>query len=192
MSRLSNLKDKVKDRVSRSSDSEDNLGPDRGTMDQLEARKERARMEARQEAQQEQRQQEIQQAREEARDAVESTDEDAGILQRATSAVSAVADDIDIDGDGTSLAAELEDPGGGGFGGGAVGGQPPASGSGAGSVAVEEDLAALENDVNENDTEIDRLEDEVFGDGADDADDPLGAGFDAAEQFGVDDDGGGF
>jgi len=45
----------------------DNLGPDRGTRDQLEARKERARIEAKREAQRERRQEQIEQARKQGR-----------------------------------------------------------------------------------------------------------------------------
>lgn len=186
MSRLSNIrsaassvKESIAGTLSRGGD-DDNLGPDRGTMDQLKARKERARIEARREAQREQRQEEVEDVREEAREEVQSSE--GGVLSRAASAVEAVADDIDIDGDGTPLAQELADDGTGSFadefGGEASGGAP---------AAIEADLAALEADVNEHDQEINQLESEVFGDGADErAQDPLGAGFDAAGQLGYD------
>jgi len=197
MGRLSNLKDKVSSTVSeakqRVSEAQAESAADDGEIDQLEARKERARLEARREAQKEQRQKEIEQTRETAKEAVRNnSDENAGILEQAVTAVGSVADDIDIDGDGEPLAAELDDPAGGQPAGGQE--MPGMSGG----VAVEEDLLALEQTVSENEREIDALEDEVFGGdgsrpdrgGGGGADDPLGTSFDAAAQLGYDDDNG--
>jgi hypothetical protein len=83
---------------------DDNLGPDRGTTDQLEARKERARIEARQEAQKEQRKEKVEQAREDAREQAkqEFAEENSGLLSKLATAVQ-----TDFDGDGEPFGAEI-------------------------------------------------------------------------------------
>jgi hypothetical protein len=103
---------------------DDNLGPDRGTMDQEQARIERAKQEARRKAKRERVQQRAQQARQEERQRVLNGDDDRGLLSSITSTVSTAAnavsdndgetvDDVrramgtDFDGDGQPLADEL-------------------------------------------------------------------------------------
>lgn len=85
---------RIRDRVS--GDGDDNLGPDRGTMDQLEARKERARMQAREEARREQRQERIDEAREEARQEVRDGEEDSEGLLASLGAVLEANDGDDL------------------------------------------------------------------------------------------------
>ena len=95
----------AKQKVSSSGlDRDDNLGPDRGTMDQLEARKERARMEAREEAKKEARQEQLQEVREQEKQEVkqEFTQESTSTLKRLGEALT-----TDYDGDGESLAGEV-------------------------------------------------------------------------------------
>jgi len=95
---------RLRDRVG-SGDDED-LGPDRGTMDQLEARRERARMEAREEARREQRQERIDEAREEARQEVLEGEEDSeGLLASLGEVLEA------NDGDDLMAPMNGEDPG---------------------------------------------------------------------------------
>ena len=104
---------------------DDNLGSDRGTMDQEQARIERAKQEARREAKRERVQQRTQQARQEERQRVlNGDDDDRGLLSSITSTVSTAADAVadndgenvddvrramgtDFDGDGQPLADEL-------------------------------------------------------------------------------------
>lgn len=117
---ISDIKSKaqaLRNRVS--SDGDDQLGPDRGTMDQLEARKERARMEARQAAKKEKREQEVNQAREQGREEVfgDSPGSVFGVIQSAVDAVDdgdreslddfATAMQTDFDGDGEPFGAEI-------------------------------------------------------------------------------------
>ena len=101
-------------------DGNDNLGPDRGTMDQLEARRERARLEARREAREEQRQQRIEQARqqgrEQGRDEVFGDDSGGGLLSEVRAAVENIEVDVDNPGAGGGAG------GAGGFSGGFGGG----------------------------------------------------------------------
>lgn len=99
----------AKQKVSSSGlDRDDNLGPDRGTMDQLEARKERARMEAREEAAKEARQERLQEVRENEKEQTkqeklqELRNEDTSTLRRLGEALT-----VDYDGDGESLAGEV-------------------------------------------------------------------------------------
>jgi len=91
----------------------DNLGPDRGTMDQLEARKERARIEAEREAKRERRQEQIEQAREQGRRQSKGFVERLSDgIENATEQLEAAGGDlnsVDIDGDGTGLGDELAD-----------------------------------------------------------------------------------
>jgi DNA repair exonuclease SbcCD ATPase subunit len=124
------------------SDDDDNLGPDRGTMDQAEARKERARIEARREKRRELRQQEVEQAREEARQEVEQDQQ--GVVEGLTNLIEQGADRLeefdgglnnaDLDGDGVGLGSELSDP-----------------------------ADQLEQQVNQNTQEIDELEQQLGG-----------------------------
>jgi hypothetical protein len=91
----------------------DNLGPDRGTRDQLEARKERARIEAKREAQRERRQEQIEQARQQGRRQRKGFVERlADGIENATDQLDAAGgdlNDVDIDDDGTGLGDELAD-----------------------------------------------------------------------------------
>jgi len=88
-------------------DRDDNLGPDRGTMDQLEARKERARKEAREEAKKEARQERLKEEREKEKKQTKKEfkqnldQEDRSTLKRLGQALT-----VDYDGDGESLAGE--------------------------------------------------------------------------------------
>lgn len=100
----------------------DNLGPDRGTRDQLEARKERARIEAQRKREREQRREQIEQAREAGRQEAERPDgfvaRLADGIEQATDQLEAAGGDlneVDIDGDGVGLGDELQDPAGGGL-----------------------------------------------------------------------------
>jgi len=98
----------------------DGLGPDRGTRDQLKARKERAKIEARKEAKREQRQEKVADAREKARKRAKR----GGVVGNVVEAISSAADAVDdgdneriddiktamqsyFDGDGEDLAAEF-------------------------------------------------------------------------------------
>jgi hypothetical protein len=95
----------AKQKVSSSGlDRDDNLGPDRGTMDQLEARKERARMEAREEAKKEARQEQLQEVREQ-----EKQEAKQDFAKESTSTLKRLGEALttDYDGDGESLAGEV-------------------------------------------------------------------------------------
>jgi len=89
-------------------DRDDNLGPDRGTTDQLEARKERARQEAREEAKKEARQEKLKEVREEEKKQTkqefkENVDQEGrSTLKRLGQALT-----VDYDDDGESLAGEV-------------------------------------------------------------------------------------
>lgn len=97
MSRL----DKIRERVAQIRGGGDNLGPDRGTMDQEKARIERARQEARREAKQEKRRQQVEQARESERERV-LNDDGGGVVSSVTSAIQTAAESVD-DGDGVGV-----------------------------------------------------------------------------------------
>jgi hypothetical protein len=72
---------------------DDDLGPDRGTMDQLEARKERARIEGRREKERERVQDAVSEAREEGRKDAETLREKAS---RVAGTLAEKADDVDV------------------------------------------------------------------------------------------------
>jgi hypothetical protein len=98
----------AKEKVSSTRSGDDNLGPDRGTMDQLEAREERARKEARQEAAKEARQERLEEVRQQEKEQTkeeklqELRREDMSTLERLGEALT-----VDYDGDGESLAGEV-------------------------------------------------------------------------------------
>lgn len=71
----------------------DDLGPERGTMDQLEARKERARMEAKREKQRERVAEQVEQARQEGRRDAETLTEKAS---RIAGSLAETADEADV------------------------------------------------------------------------------------------------
>jgi len=122
MSKLSRLKQRAAQAVNRG---DDNLGPDRGTMDQEEARIERAKAEARKEARREKVQQRAEAAREQERERVLNDEGGGGgIVSSISSAIESAAESVDtdgqigtddlgeafatdFDGDGETLAAEF-------------------------------------------------------------------------------------
>jgi hypothetical protein len=128
MSRLSEIKERaqqLKQQVQNRGD-EQNLGPDRGTMDQEQARIERARQEARKEAERERVKERVQEEREQTKEQVKEgkdpSDDSIGsrIVETISTAAEAVddgdneqLDDVnramqsDFDGDGEALGAEL-------------------------------------------------------------------------------------
>lgn len=122
MTTFNSIKERARSLAQRRND--DDLGPNRGTMDQEQARIERARQEARREARREKVQQRTQQARQDERERVLNDDGNEGLfssvastLSTATTAVSDGDDDrlddvqramgTDFDGDGDALAGEL-------------------------------------------------------------------------------------
>lgn len=122
MSTFSDIRRRARRLARRETD--DGLGPDRGTMDQEQARIERAKQEARREARQERTRQRVQSAREAERERVLNGQDEQGLLGSITSTVAdataAVADgdgervddvrramSTDFDGDGQPLADEL-------------------------------------------------------------------------------------
>jgi len=186
MVNLNDIKNKAKELKERATD--ENLGPDRGTMDQEQARIERARQEARQEAERKRVQQRVDEARENARENVLT--EEQSITSRVTDALQSAAnavddgddevlDDLgtafqtDFDGDGEPFSAEL----------GLQGNQR--------AQAENQAIESLEQEVSANRGDIDELF--GFGDSADQGSEEIGV-FDAPslEEMGFDDDGGGF
>jgi len=160
----------LKDRIG-----SDNLGPDRGTMDQLEARKERARIEAEREAKRERRQEQVEKARKQGRRRGK------GLLRTLSDGIENATDqfeelggdlnEIDLDDDGTGLGEELQDPPG--------------------------KDAGLRAQVDENTGDITDLQEEFDGrvfDGDGDSEQQAGAGFttdpltEATAPFETDDD----
>jgi hypothetical protein len=96
MSKLSKLKERAAQAVNRD---DDNLGPDRGTMDQEEARIERAKAEARKEAKREKVQQRAEEARERERERVLNDEKSGGgIVSSISSAIETAAESVDTDG----------------------------------------------------------------------------------------------
>lgn len=184
MSKLSAIKDRAAAIARRrGTDDEQDLGPDRGTMDQAEARKERARIEARREAERERVQQEAEQAAEQERERVLNDSEGGGgivssVVETLETAADAVddgdgqrLDDIgtalgsDFDGDGETFAEE-------------IGLQSAARGD-----AEDEAITDLSQRVNRNTDSIDSLQQQVqgggdaFGGGGGGADDAAAGGF---------------
>ena len=179
--------DDIKEKAQRlrSGGGESNLGPDRGTRDQLEARKERARQEARQEALAEQREQEIQQAREQGRAAVSGEQQSAGkqILDLFSSAAEAVDDGDDEFVDDFSTAMQTDFDNDGDPFGDELGFQTNAR-----EQAENQSFAALNSRADENRTDINSLESAFDGNDA-------GGDFDfpSLEEMGFDsDNNGGF
>jgi hypothetical protein len=122
MSKLSDIKQRARS-LARRRDGDD-LGPDRGTMDQEQARIERAKQEARREAKRERTKQRAQEARQQERKRVLEGKDEQGLVSSLTSTISTAAgavsdgdnervDDVrramstDFDGDGQPLADEL-------------------------------------------------------------------------------------
>ena len=191
--------------------SDEDLSGERERVSQEEARRERARVEARREAKREKQEQELEQVREEARQAVldeQESGDSGGILDQAITAVSEVAEDIDLDGDGVPLEEEILDNNqqapaqnrNAGSSQGSSGGNQRAADQQddmfAGAAGMEQEkelLRAAGFDVENNNGDADNMSnvpEEDAGMGTpqeDESGDPLGLGFDAAEQLGMDD-----
>ena len=122
MTSLSDIKRRARSIASRRGDGD--LGPNRGTMDQEQARIERAKQEARQEARRERTQQRVQEARQEERERVLEGKDEQGLVSSITSTVATAAAAVaendgegvdavrramgtDFDGDGQPLADGL-------------------------------------------------------------------------------------
>jgi len=123
MSKLSEIKDSAA-RLARRRRGDEDLGPNRGTMDQEQARIERAKQEARREAKRERTKQRAQEARQQERERVLEGKDEQGLVSSLTSTIATAADAVsdgdnertddvrramgtDFDGDGQPLADEL-------------------------------------------------------------------------------------
>jgi hypothetical protein len=122
MSKLRKIKERAAE-IASQRDGEQ-LGPDRGTMDQEEARIERAKQEARKEAKRERTQERIEQAKKRERERVLSDEDSGGIVSQISDTIEAATEAVDdndgertddlkdafasdFDGDGETLAEEF-------------------------------------------------------------------------------------